>query len=523
MPPVTSTLKRPAQADHFVEWLVPFATTNPQRTHAHRSPLDGELITQLPLSDAHSVEQAFAKARAAQPGWAARSVSERTHIIARFHDLVLDRQAEILDLIQWENGKSRGNAMDEVLDVCLTSRYYVATSAKLLRPKRRRGAFPVVTKTLEVRHPHGVVGFISPWNYPFTLAISDFLPALIAGNTVVLRPDLQTTLTALWGAALLHKAGLPEGVLNVVVGEGADLGPLIVEQADYVMFTGSTRVGRIVATQAATRLIGSSMELGGKNSLIIAPDADLATAVEVAARGAFANSGQLCIGTERIVVHSSMYDRFVDAFATAVAALKVSSSIGWGSDVGTLTHARQLETTERHIADAVAKGARVLVGGHRLPEVGPQAFAPTVLLDVTEAAEVCGTETFGPVCSVYRYETDDELVAFVNNTDYGLSAGIVSRNIAWAQSIARRLKVGTVNINEAFGSAYASIDAPMGGMGQSGVGRRHGSDGLLKYTEPQTIAQQRWMKLTPQWGMNDESWASFTSRAMRLLKSLGLK
>lgn len=520
---MTSELKRPAQADHFIEWLVPFGTTNPQLTHAHRSPLDGELITHLPLSDAPAVARAFDTARAAQPMWAAKSVAERSLIISRFHDLVLDRQSEVLDLIQWENGKARGNAMDEVLDVCLTARYYTATSKKLLKPKRRRGAFPVVTKTLEVRHPHGVVGFISPWNYPFTLAISDFLPALIAGNTVVLRPDLQTTLSALWGVALLHKAGLPDGVVNVVIGEGADLGPLIVEQADYVMFTGSTRVGRVVAAQAATRLIGSSMELGGKNSLVVAADADIATAVEIAARGAFANSGQLCIGTERIVVHSSLYDRFVDAFGAAVAQLKVSSSIGWGSDVGALTHARQLETTERHISDAVSKGARILVGGHRLPEVGPQAFAPTVLLDVSDQAEVCGTETFGPVCSVYRYSSDEELVAFVNNTEYGLSAGIVSRDISWARAIARRLKVGTVNINEAFGSAYASIDAPMGGMGQSGVGRRHGAEGLLKYTEPQTIAQQRWMKLTPQWGMNDEAWARFTSTAMRLLKSLGLK
>lgn len=520
---MTSGLKRPQQADYFVEWLLPFATTNPELRHEHRSPLDGELITQLPLSDTAAIEQAFVTARVAQPAWAALPLTARREVLSRFHDLVLDRQAEILDIIQWENGKSRGNAMDEVLDVCLTARYYKATAARLLKPHRRRGAFPVVTKTVEVRHPHGVIGVISPWNYPFTLAISDFLPALLAGNAIVLRPDLQTTLSALWGVALLHKAGLPDGVLNVVIGDGAALGPQLVERADFIMFTGSTRVGRTVAAHAAGRLIGASMELGGKNSLVIDRQCDLDTAVEIAARGAFANAGQLCIGTERIVVHADIYDTFLEKFARKVGSLKVGADIGWGSDLGTLTHARQVETTQRHIEDAVARGARVVVGGTALPEVGPLAYAPTVLVDVPAEADVCSTETFGPVCSVYRWHTEADLVAFVNNTEYGLSAGIVSSRVAWARELATRLKVGTVNINEAFGSAYASIDAPMGGMGQSGLGRRHGSDGLLKYTEPQTIAQQRWMKLTPQWGMDDAGWARFTTAAMRLLKSLGLK
>lgn len=521
--PVTSELKRPEQAEHFIEWLLPFATTNPALRHDHRSPLDLGLITSLPLSDTAAIETAFETARAAQPAWAALSLAQRAEIVGRFHDLVLDRQAEILDIVQWENGKSRGNAMDEVLDVCLTARYYKVVAPKLLRARRRRGAFPVVTKTYEVRHPHGVIGVISPWNYPFTLAISDFIPALIAGNAVVLRPDLQTSLSALWGVALLHKAGLPDGVLNVVLGDGAALGPQIVERADYVMFTGSTRVGRTVAAHAAGRLIGSSMELGGKNSLIVDKHCDIATAVEIAARGAFANAGQLCIGTERIVVHADVYDEFTAAFAAKVANLTVGAHIGWGADLGTLTHERQLHSTQRHIDDAVSRGAQVIAGGHALPDVGPLAFAPTVLVDVPLDAEVCTVETFGPVCSVYRWEAESDLIAFVNNTEYGLSAGIASSRVAWAREIATKLKVGTVNINEAFGSAYASIDAPMGGMGQSGLGRRHGSDGLLKYTEPQTIAQQRWMKLTPQWGMDDAGWATFTTRAMRLMKSLGLK
>lgn len=500
---------------------IPIATSG--NVHTHISPLDERAICSLPLSDTADVEKAFAQARAAQQSWSRVPLRERISILRKFHDLLLDRQSEILDLVQWENGKSRANALDEILDVCQTVRYYTHQAPKLLKPKRRRGAFPLVTVVREVQHPHGVIGVISPWNYPFTLAVSDFIPALLVGNTVVLKADLQTTLTALWAVSLLREAGLPSDVVTVVVGEGADLGPDITRLADYVMFTGSTRAGKIVAQQAAARLVGSSMELGGKNSLIIGPHVKLSDAVEIAARGAFANSGQLCIGTERICVHASIAEEFLTAFSERVSKLTVGSHIGWGADMGVITHARQLETTERHIRNAVEQGARVLVGGVRLPEIGPRAFAPTVLVDVPESAEVCHSETFGPVCSVYVWHNDFDLVEFVNNTEYGLSAGIVSRDIAWAQNIATQLRVGTVNINEAFGSAYASIDAPMGGMGNSGIGRRHGAGGLLKFAEPQTIARQRWMKLHPQWGMDDAGWARFTTFAMRLMKSLGIK
>ncbi|MEY3278292.1 MAG: hypothetical protein RLZZ426_778, partial [Actinomycetota bacterium] len=364
---------------------------------------------------------------------------------------------------------------------------------------------------------------ISPWNYPFTLAVSDFIPAIIAGNSVVIKPDAQTPLSALWAIEKLRQAGMPAELVQVVMGEGFDIGPKIVERADYVMFTGSTRVGRTVAAQAGERLISASMELGGKNSLIIDSDVNIEFAAEAAARGAFANAGQLCIGTERIVVQASIYDEFLAAFIEQVNAIKITGHIGWGSDMGTLINQKQLHTTMHHIADSEANGAEVVAGGHRLHEISELAFAPTVLVNVSEAAQICSNETFGPVCSVYKWNLESDLLEFVNNTDYGLNAGIISRNISWAHSLAPKIKAGTVNINEAFGSAYASIDAPMGGMGQSGVGRRHGVEGLLKYTEPQTVARQRWMKLSPQWWMDDAGWARFTSFAMRLLKGLRVK
>ncbi|MEY4323018.1 MAG: succinic semialdehyde dehydrogenase [Actinomycetota bacterium] len=514
---------RPADADALVSRLLAHVETTSGRTLPVFSPLDGAEIFALPISSESDVERSFELARQAQACWASQSLNQRIAIVERFHDLVLDNAETLLDVAQWENGKTRTNAMDEILDIALTCRYYARTAGKSLKPKRRRGAFPVVTVAYEHHHPLGVIGVISPWNYPLTLSVSDFIPALIAGNTVVAKPDAQTPLCALVLVDLLYKAGVPRDVVKVVMGDGAEVGPFVISRADFVMFTGSTRVGREVARSAGERLIPSSMELGGKNSLIINRDVDLDYAVDVAKRGAFANSGQLCIGTERIVIHAEIYREFMHKFRLAVADMKVGSEIGWGFDMGTLINEKQISTTERHIFDAVSKGAVIEVGGERLSEVGPFAFAPTVLSNVPPEAEVCGTETFGPVCSVYTWRTEEDLVEFVNNTEYGLSAGIVSRNTKWANDIAVQLHVGAVNINEAFGSAYASIDAPMGGMKQSGVGRRHGEHGILKYTESQTIARQRWMKLTPQWRMDDRGWARFATRALRLMKVLRFK
>lgn len=487
------------------------------------SPLDLHPMVAIPHSDEAAVQRAFGEARAAQPAWAATPLADRIAIVRRFHDLVLEEQASLCDVVQWENGKARTSAMDEILDVANVCRYYSLAATELLADKKRRGAFPIVTRVREVRHAVGVVGVISPWNYPLTLAVTDALPALLAGNTVVLKPDLQTTLTAAMAVDLLYAAGLPTHVLRLVAGEGPVVGPYVTDRADYLMFTGSTRVGREVAARAGQRLIGCSLELGGKNSCIVLPDADLAVAVDVAVRGAFANSGQLCIGTERILIPASRAREFTDAFVEAVERLALGSVIDWGSDMGPLISPAQLERTQAQLADAVAKGATVLTGGIARPDLGPLMFAPTVLADVTDDMIICKTETFGPVCSLYVYTDEEDLLRRVNDTEYGLSAAIVSSKPAEARALASKLRVGAVNINEAFGAAYASIDAPMGGMQASGVGRRHGAEGLLKYTEVQTVATQSpWLPLGPG-RFTDEQWASLGTRALKLMKVLGIR
>ena len=264
------------------------------------TPLTGAVLAAIPAGTAADVEHAVNLARAAQPAWAARSFAERARVFLRFHDLLLRRQDEVLDLIQLETGKARRHAFEEVLDTAIVSRYYALHAQRLLRPRRRKGALPLLTKTWELRSPVGVAGFIVPWNYPLNLAITDAVPALMAGNAAVLKPDAQTSLTALWAVALLREAGLPAEVFPVVTGEGPVVGPAVGERVDFLMFTGSSRTGRVVARQAAERLIGCSLELGGKNPMIVLHDADLEKAVDGAVRGCFAAAGQVCVSIERM-------------------------------------------------------------------------------------------------------------------------------------------------------------------------------------------------------------------------------
>lgn len=486
-------------------------------------PFTGDVLFALPASTEADVNDAFAQARQSQREWASRPLSERTSIILRLHDLMLRDRHAILDLVQRETGKARKDANEEVLDVCITARHYARDARRLLRPHRHLGALPGLVGVLERRIPLGVVGVIAPWNYPVTLAISDAIPALIAGNAIVLKPDVQTTLTALRIASLVAEAGVPPGVFSVVSGPGPDVGPLVIDRADYVMFTGSTAVGRQVAARCGERLIGCSMELGGKNAMIVRSDADPRWAASIAVRGSFSNAGQLCISMERIYVPQASFEVFCSELVERTRALRLSAHIGWGSDIGSLISRRQLQRVEEHVRDAVDRGATVLVGGRPRPDIGPCFYEPTVLTDVDESMALCRTETFGPVVAVYPVRDDEEAIERANDTEYGLSAAVVSRDSAAAQAVARRLRAGTVNINEGYAAAWASKRAPMGGMGASGLGRRHGDEGLRKYTEVQTIATQRALGFGPQFGWSDERWGDTLAQAMGLMKKLGLK
>jgi succinate-semialdehyde dehydrogenase/glutarate-semialdehyde dehydrogenase len=479
-------------------------------------PADGQPYAVVRQSAEGEVAAAVRRGRSAQKQWATTPPKERAAVARRFAQLVLDRRDEILDVVQAETGKSRLAAFEEVVDASMAASHYAHTAPRLLKPRRHVGAFPVLTQTTELRHPKGVVGVITPWNYPFTLVASDSVPALLAGNAVVVKPDHQTPFSALLVLDLLLASGLPEGLMQVVVGPGPVVGPELVGAVDFMMFTGSTETGRLIARQCAARLIGFSAELGGKNPLIVLDDADLQAAAAGAARVCFANAGQLCVGPERIYVHESVREPFTKAFLDAIARLRVGTGSAWEADMGSLISSSQLDRVRAHLDDAVLKGARVLAGGAPRPDLGPSIFEPTVLTDVPEDAALVREETFGPLVAIYPVASEDEAIARANDSAFGLNASVWT-SPSRGRALAAQIEAGTVNVNEGYSAAWASHGSPMGGWKESGLGRRHGAEGLLKYTESQTVAVQRGVPVAPFAGMSNETFANLFTRATRIL------
>jgi succinate-semialdehyde dehydrogenase / glutarate-semialdehyde dehydrogenase len=455
------------------------------------APFTLEVIGRVPQAGNDDVAEAAARARAAQPAWESLGAEDRARILLRFHDILLDHLDEVTDLIQLEGGKSRLDAWREVVDVIGVTRYIANVTPRATRRRRHQGAMPVFTKTYEYRHPKGLVGFISPWNYPFILAISDAIAALATGNAALIKPDEKTPFCALLGARLLEEAGVPGDVLQILTGAGAPIGDAIVDAVDYVMFTGSTEVGRSIAAMAGRRLIGCSMELGGKNAAIVLPDADMARTVRQLASASFANAGQTCVAMERIYVHESIREELTRRLAEHSGALPVTAGFDFSSEVSSMIDQAHLDRVHAHVEDAVANGATLLTGGKPRPDVGPLFYAPTVLTDVTEEMRLCREETFGPVTSIYGYTDLAEAVARANDSEFGLHFSLWTRDTARALDIATRLEAGSVTINDGLVASWGSHEAPMGGMKASGLGRRHGLDGILKFTEPQTVATQR--------------------------------
>jgi succinate-semialdehyde dehydrogenase / glutarate-semialdehyde dehydrogenase len=480
-------------------------------------PFTGEPLHELPLSTPADVTAAASQARRAQREWRDRSPADRRRVLLRAHDLLLERRESLLDAVQSETGKTRGQAFEEAFQGAAATRYSALTAASVMAPQRRRGGIPLVVRATVRFRPKGLVGVVTPWNYPLSLALMDVAPALATGNAVLQKADDQGALSVLAARRAFVDAGLPPELWAVVAGDGDTVGNAVTDSVDYVCFTGSTATGAKVAARAAGRLIGSSMELGGKNPLLVLDDVDPERAAADAAYASFSSMGQLCVSVERIFVLRSIADRFLPALVRTTEGLAQGTAYDHSTDVGSLTTSGQLERVSRHVADAVDRGATVLAGGRARPELGPLFYAPTILTDVSADMLCVREETFGAVVAVTLVDDEDAAVAAANDSEYGLNAAVFSGSRARARAVAARLEVGSVNINEGYRASFGSIDAPMGGSKRSGLGRRNGREGLLRFLESTTIGEATGILRLPNTG---REWQRLERAMVPLLRTL---
>jgi succinate-semialdehyde dehydrogenase/glutarate-semialdehyde dehydrogenase len=438
-------------------------------------PATGEVWRHWPAISDEQVVAAVARARAAQPEWAARSLGDRRRVVRRFRHLLFERRSEIAALIEREAGKPAVEAMTaDVITALDVARFLERRSPRVLATRTIVPSnIATWRKRVTITHePYGVIGIISPWNYPLLLPASSALAALVAGNAVVLKPSELTPAVAVRLGELLHEAGVPEAVMQVLPGDGATGAALSSADVDKLFFTGSAATGRKVAMACAKRLVPCVLELGGSDPAIILDDADLDTAVSGILWGRFTNAGQTCVAPKRAIVLDRVHDDFVSRLAGAVDRLVVGAGAA-GSDVGPMIRRSQADVLDSQLRDAEQRGARV-VGAARGNE---NFFAPTIVANVSPEMRVAREETFGPLLAVIRVRDDDEAIAVANDTPFGLSASVWSRDLSRGRRVARRIDAGSVHVNDVV-SAVGMADVPHGGVKESGMGRLHGDAGL---------------------------------------------
>ena len=453
-----------------------------------RNPATGELVASVAVVEPGELAALAARAREVQPAWAALSFSERGGVLHAMQRWLLEHSERVIATIVSETGKAYEDAQTLELGYAVSALSFWARHARgFLAERRVLARTPLIAgRRLLTRYvPRGLVGVIGPWNYPLLNSFGDVIPALAGGNSVLLKPSELTPLTSLLVAEGLAECGLPDGVFAVAPG-GGETGEALIDLVDFVMFTGSTATGRRVAQRAAASLTPCSLELGGKDALIVLEGAPLERAANCAVYYAMMNGGQSCISVERVYVQRSIHDEFLEKVVAKVGRLRVGAPRGAASvDVGAITAERQLAIIESHVADAVAKGARVVAGGHRMPGPG-FFFEPTVLAGVDHSMRCMTEETFGPTLPVMAVDDAEQAVALANDSAMGLGASVFAADPQAAEAIARRLEVGAVCVNDAAVN-YFALEAPMGGVKESGIGVRHGAEGIRKYCRTQTI------------------------------------
>lgn len=461
-----------------------------------RSPLDRSVLATLPVDGPDEVRAAVARARDAQAEWARvppRDRARRMRAVARMLDA---RGDELAASVRRETGKPPTEALAEVVVSVDLIRYYARVAPRHLRPRRVSTGW-ILTKAGTVeRVPHGVIGAITPWNYPLILVLDCVTPALFAGNAVVVKPSELTPLTALLVPSLLEEAGIPKDLVQVVTGDGSTGRALVQGGVDRVVFTGSTPTGRKVMEAASATLTPVTLELGGKDPAIVLEDADLERAARGIVFGALFNAGQTCISVERVYVVRPVYEPFVERVAELVRALRVSQDED--TDLGPIISQAQIGVLERQVAEAVSRGARALTGGRR-ESADARVYLPTVLVDVDDSMAVMRDESFGPLLPIVAVEDEEEAIRRANESRYGLFASVWTGDRERGLRVARRLRAGGVSVNDVL-SHYSIPSLPMGGVGESGFGRRRGLEALDEMTRTRTLLVDRsGLKREPYW------------------------
>ena len=472
-----------------------------QATITVRNPATQETVGTVPVFSAAEISAAVERARAAQERWAVTPVAARLKVIRRFQSLLCEQKEAVAAVITREAGKPLAEALStEVLVVLDAAEYLLKNAAEFLLPERVPHSNPIMKlkKGMLLREPYGVIGIISPWNYPFSLPSIQTLTALATGNAVVLKPSEFTPFSSLELQRLLRQSGLDDDLMQVVTGEGPAGGALVQANIGKMVFTGSVATGRKVAQSAAAKLLPVVLELGGKDPMIVLEDADVNVASSAAVWGAFMNSGQTCLSVERCYVHDSIYQKFLDACVARAGRLRQGRGEEEGADLGPMIHERQLETVQRHVDDAIARGARLLLGGKPARELGPNFFQPTILADVTHEMDIMREETFGPVLPVCSFKSEDEAVTLANDSEFGLAASIWTRDKRRGEALARRIHAGTVMVNDVV-ACFGISEAPHGGVKASGIGRTHGRFGLEEMVWPKYVDSDRMPRMKKLW------------------------
>ena len=490
----------------------------------HR-PVDGSVIRTVAIDSQAQVAETVARARAAQPAWEAIGFDGRRRWMEELRDWILDNQDRLDSMMQEETGKVRADATLEAFYCLDAINYWVDQGPKLLADEIVTPHVPLLRakRSKIVYRPFGVVGLISPWNFPVVLSVGDALPALVAGNAVVIKPSELTPLTVIELArAWREEIGAPD-VLRVVNG-GAETAGALIDGVDYLQFTGSERTGKIVMKRAAETLTPVSLELGGKDPMIVTRDADLDRAVNATAWGGLVNSGQVCIGIERVYVEEPVYDEFVDKLRAKVKTLRQGADGDtYTAEIGAMTSPPQVEIVSEQVEDARASGARVLTGGRRGDGPGDW-YEPTVIADVDQSMKVMREETFGPVIPVMKVADVEQAIEFANDTSYGLGSSVFAGDPAEGERIARRIEAGHCNVNDVLVN-YNVLGLPMGGWKSSGIGVRHGAQGIRRFcrTEALTVPRLPQAKSEPIWFPYSARKRGAVRRLYRFLSARGLR